>query len=126
MDRERDRRPCEGRLPLHEWLAAHTTRCRQAGATAARLHEAHRPAPFELLRRMLDVGERDGFEGVLEAWGAHGRRTDHASALVPGPGYDAVVVDLDPGAQHVRAAESVTSTQLLDRAPERADVIRRG
>ncbi len=41
VNRERERRPDERRLPLHERLAAHAARRRHARAPAVGLHEAH-------------------------------------------------------------------------------------
>ncbi len=111
VERQRERRPDEWRLPLYERAPAHPPGCRDPRATAAGLHEPH-PAVAPL-RLALDVRQLDGLEAVphraeVDQSGAH-----EAPTLVTAVD-DPVAVDCDEGPEFVRKAEPVLVPEALD------------
>ena len=104
---EVQRRPHGRRLPLHVRRVRDPARRRHSGLAAARLGE--RDLAVAGLRRLADLGERDGLERAADRANAHrgGADADAAVGRVAGVGDPARPVGLDPRLEHVREPELV-------------------
>ena len=112
VEREAEGRPGEGSLPLNKRRSPHPPWRWHAGAATGCLCKAH--PSFASLGLVLDVGEGECLEDVLQAAQAQCRAPDVTSTQVAGGLDPARLVDLDPGRQVVGEAEPVGGTQLVE------------
>jgi len=111
VQREAQRRPHQGCLPLDVRAAPDPPRGGEAGPTSRRLDESDRTLAH--VRRLLEDGERHRLELVMEPGHSHRRRSHEAAPEVTAPGHPAVL-DVHPRRQDIGEAEPIGHPQVLE------------